>query len=88
MNFKENIVPGLIALIITIISFITVFMITLFIACTIDPPVHIDAATGEKHVVMIIGQTILSLLAASVISLPVFVLSFHYFKKAIYKRTT
>lgn len=81
MTIKKQILPFFIAFTISFLSFVVLFFAILYIACLISPGVFIDPETGKEHAVMIIGQTIISLIVAAVISIIIFILSFKYFRK-------
>ena len=88
MTFREYILPLLTALTITLLSFIIFFFVTLYIACIISPGVSIDHKTGEEHVVMIIGQTIISIIVSTILSIVTFIFSFKYFRQLTLKGKT
>ncbi len=88
LTFKKYILPLLTALTITLLSFIIIFFVTLYIACIISPGVSIDPKTGEEHVVMIIGQTIISIIVSTILSIVTFIYSFKYFRQLTLKNKT
>jgi len=81
MIIKKQTIPIFKALAISFLSFVILFFAILYIACIISPSIFIDPETGNEHGVMIIGQTITSLVVAAVISIIIFILSFKYFRK-------
>lgn len=81
MTFRENIFPILTAVTLAIISFLIVFMLTLYIACLISPAIYIDEESGEKFSIMPIGQTIIAIISATTFSILTLILSLKYFRK-------
>ncbi len=71
--------PLLVALLLGGVCFILIAALVFNVACVISPTEHIDTLSGEKHVVMAIGQAMVAILLGSISALITFIFALKYF---------